>query len=342
MAVQIPELDPKHLKIELLQLIPAAHPTLYHNQRVGQFAAKLNFSEAIFEGIVNDAQALVALVIVLKCYPPQWRQKFFWDAWLAIAIQLCLSAKFEPGKVTFPCLWMRQAFDAERLVIPENVNHLLFGKDPVSNTGTYDLSMLCKADGIAFHAVGNDNPSIEGMRTRYGLDCNDDNPEEYVKNGLLMVNLIRCIGENDSSLSKNSCRGAWIAYTLKIIHHFSSINKPIIVLTEASSVLPGIYIPAVCNGDIVKAPHPSAPIQRASDHLQSIDVVSEHLSDYNPYRHRKSHQIPHFDSLVAPYDTSYHSGSSRPSRAEPWRLPLFSHHAEIISTCTARYRSKVS
>ena len=77
---------------------------------------------------INDVQALVALAIVLKCYPESWRQKFFWDAWLAITMQLCLSGGFR-GKLTFPCVWMKQAFDIERLVSPEHVQHLLFGKD---------------------------------------------------------------------------------------------------------------------------------------------------------------------------------------------------------------------
>ena len=240
------------------------------------------FTDTIFDDMVNDAQVLIALVIVLKCYPPQWRQNFFWDAWLAVTIQLCLSAKLGPDKVTFPCVWMRQAFDAERLAMsPERVQHLLFGKDPVSKTSTYGLNELCKATGIAFHAVGDDNPSIKGMKTHYGLNCDGDNPKQYISSGLFMVNLIRCIGENDESLSRNSCRGAWIAYTLKIIHHFSCKHKPVMVFTTASSALPEIYIPAVCSGDIVRVPHPSAPPEGTSDNQRNINKVCDYLKGYS-------------------------------------------------------------
>ena len=309
-VIQIPELDPRHVaKADLLQLVPSARQSLYHDHEVNQFAVKLNFSETVFEGVVNDTQVLVALVIVLKCYPLQWHQNFFWDAWLAVTIQLCLSAKLGPDKVTFPCVWMTQVFDAERLVVsPEQVRHLLFGKDPVSKTCTYDLNRLCRATGIAFHAVGDDNPSIEGMKTRYGLNCDGDNPKQYIRDGLLMINLIRCIGENDESLNRNSCRGAWIAYTLKMIHHFSCKHKPVMVFTTASSVLPEIYIPAVCSGDIVRVPHPSSPgTEGTPEHQQNIIKVHEYLNGY--YSHRPSNS---YSSRIPPaFDHPPDTGNSR-------------------------------
>lgn len=289
--IQFPELNSRYVKADCLgllqpsQLVPAADPKWYHG--VSQFTVKLNFSETIFEGTVNDAQALVALVMVLSCYPEQWRQDFFWDAWLAVTIQLCLSADLKPDKVVFPCIWIKHVFDTERLVSPEHVQCLLFGKDPVSNTSMHDLNRLCKASGIAFHAIGNDNPSIEGMKTHYGLDCDGDNPMKYCHDGLLMVNLIRCIAEDDESLGKNSCRGAWIAYTLKIIHHFSSKNKPVIVLTTASSVLPEVYIPAVCTRDLVQVPHPSVPEDIKLEHQQDMNKVRQYLSGYNKSNHKQ-------------------------------------------------------
>ena len=43
---------------------------------------------------VTGFQAILALVIVLKCYPPGWRRHFFWDAWLAVTIQLRLLTTF--------------------------------------------------------------------------------------------------------------------------------------------------------------------------------------------------------------------------------------------------------
>ena len=272
------------LQEEISQLLIKSLPALHHND---QFAISLKIrepaieklSETLFDDTVTDSQAIVALAIVLKCYPEVWRQLFFWDAWLAIILQLCLSA----GKTVFPCVWIGQVFDAERLVSPEHVRHLLFGKDPVSKTRTrYSQSQLCKATGIAFHAVGDDNPSIKGMKTYYGLDCDGDNPKQYCKDGLLMVNLIRCIGENDKSLNKNSCRSAWIAYTLKLINHFSSTDKPVILLSKAVTPLTMMYIPAVCHSCPVQVPHPSMkPEEIREDDQPNMDKVRQYLHDYS-------------------------------------------------------------
>ena len=294
-VIQIPELDPKYVKADCLgllqpnQLIPAADSKWYH--KVDQFSVKLNFSETIFEDTVSDAQVLVALVITLSCYPEQWYKNFFWDAWLTVTIQLCLLADAKQDKAILPCLWMKHIFDAERMVSPEHVQYLLFGKDPISDTHKYDLNTLSKASGIAFHAVGN---SVRGMKANYGLDCDGDNPMKYCHDGLLMVNLIRCICEDDESLAKNTLRGAWITYTLKIIHHFSRKNKPVIVLTTHSSVLPEIYIPIVCGGDLVRAPDPSMPEGVKSDQQQNIHRVRQYLSGYSRsnQKHRSHTQKP--------------------------------------------------
>ena len=235
-------------------------------------------SEILFDDTINDVQALVALAIVLKCYPESWRQKFFWDAWLAITMQLCLSGGFR-GKLTFPCVWMKQAFDVERLVSPERVQHLLFGKDPVSKTEWYGRDRLCKATGVAFYGIGNDNASIEGMKTNYGLDCRDENPIKYCKEGLIIVNLIRCIGENDRAMKDNSCRGVWMAYTLKLIHHFSGNSKPVIVLGTATSAFPRLYVPSVCTGDFVVVPHPSVDDIEVTE---DVEKVRQYLDQYKP------------------------------------------------------------
>ena len=289
-VLQIPELDTKYMKLDCVgllqphQLIPAADPKWYY--KVNQFAIKLNFSETIFEGTVNDSQALVALAIILSCYPEQWYQNFFWDAWLAVTIQLCLSADLKQDKMIFPCMWMKHVFDVERLVSPRQVKYILFGQDPLSKTHAYTLNQLCKTTGIAFHAVGNDNPAIQGMKMHYGLDCDGDNPMKYCHDGLLMVNLIRSIGEDDEPLSKNSFRGAWVAYTLKIMHHFSRKDKPVIILTTASSVLPEIYVPIVCNGNYVQAPGPCMPEDIPPHYKQNIDRVCQYLSSYRSNKHK--------------------------------------------------------
>ena len=298
-VVQIPELDPKYVKANCLgllqpnQLIPAADSKWYTKDN--QFTVKLNFSEIVFEGMVSDAQALVAMVITLSCYPEQWHQNFFWDAWLAVTVQLCVLADAQTDKTIFPCLWMKHVFDAERMVSPENIKYLLFGKDPVSNTNTYNLN----ATGIAFHAIGNDNPSIQGMKTKYGLDCDGDNPMKYCHDGLLMVNLIRCICEDDESLGKNSCRGAWIAYTLKIIHYFNGKSKPVFVLTTDSSVLPEIYIPTVCSGDLVRAPDPSMPGDITLDQQQNVNKIRQYLSGYNRPNHKQKSRAQKSSTVCA-------------------------------------------
>lgn len=69
----------------------------------GTFSVKIHteFNEILFDGEISDAQAMIALAIVLKCYPKAWHQQFFWDAWLAITMQLCVSA----GKHIFPCIY---------------------------------------------------------------------------------------------------------------------------------------------------------------------------------------------------------------------------------------------
>ena len=182
---QVPRVD-VHMKAQISQMeeklsqlfVTSLQPTLLRYNVTGNFSAKVQIEvkeldEILFNGMVSDTQALVALAIVLKCYPETWRQHFFWDAWLAITMQLGVST----GKIIFPCVWMRHIFDAERLVSPEDVQYLLFGKDPVSKASQSSPNSNPKiATGIAFHAVGNDNPSINGMKTRYGLDCDDDNP----------------------------------------------------------------------------------------------------------------------------------------------------------------------
>ena len=296
-VMEIPEFNtppsnPDDLEEKLSQLYIESLPALkWHKEApnyLENFSVKLGplqlpnmeeITEKVFDRKVNDAQALVALAVVVKCYPEKWRQIFFWDAWLAVTLQLCTLPS--DGMYVFPCVWIRQNFEAERyLSDPADVKHLLFGIDPVSKTYSYDLKVLCRATGIAFHAVGNDNRSIEGMKTHYGLNCDDDNPIKYCKNGLLMTNMVRCIRENDRSLTNNSCRRAWVAYTLRIMHYFSSSprRKPIFVLTSSSSAMTKLYIPNVCEGVYVQGPHPS--IEPREYHEDEVAEISGYLKNY--------------------------------------------------------------
>ena len=64
--------------------------------------------ETVFEGEVTDTQALLALVVALKCHPQSWR-RFVWEAWLAVTIQWFF---LENNKEIFPCQWMKQMFYA--------------------------------------------------------------------------------------------------------------------------------------------------------------------------------------------------------------------------------------
>ena len=197
-------------------------------------------------------------------------------------IQLCLLAR-DDSKLKdddiWPCIWMKQIFYAETLVEPSAVKHLLLGQDPPASTSYYE-KYLSKTTGIAFHAPGAENiPSIKEIKKRYGLNCDGNNPEQYCGNGLLMVNMIRCIPHGDHSVSKNRLRNAWIAYTLKLVHYFSSRQVPVIMLCAFPAVLPGIYIPTVCTGrNLVQAPHPTSRFTH--EYKDSMDEVCELLQNY--------------------------------------------------------------
>ena len=248
----------------------------YNNPDQFSIAFKLEeLNETVFEGNINDVEALLALVVALKCQPTSWR-RFIWDAWLAVTIQLHL---LESDKEVFPCQWMKQIFYAESLVNIENVRCLLLGQDPVSKPNqTIGLTDLRKATGIAFHAIGNDNSSIEGMNEHYGLNCFDDGPIDLCKNGRLLVNMIRCIGRNDYSVSNNSCRGAWISYTLKLAHFFTNeLKKPVIVFCKFPAALPEVYMPTACaSSNLTRVPHPA--YVRDSD-KEDCDKVKEILAN---------------------------------------------------------------
>jgi len=98
---------------------------------------------------------------------------------------------------------MKQIFYADTLVKLKDVRCLLLGQDPVSMPNeTTDLTGLRKATGIAFHGIGNDNSSIEGMKEHYGINCFDDGPIDLCKDGRFMVNMICTIGIKDWSVYK--------------------------------------------------------------------------------------------------------------------------------------------
>ena len=275
-AFQIPKLGETVYKATGSNVTKQIPFLKYNNPDQFSIAFKLEeLNETVFEGKINDVEALLALVVVLKCQPTSWR-RFIWDAWLAVTIQLHL---MESDKEVFPCQWMKQIFYAESLVNIENVCCLLMGQDPVSKPNpTIGLTDLRKATGIAFHAIGNDNSSIEGMNEHYGLNCFDDGPIDLCKNGRLLVNMIRCIGRNDYSVSNNSCRGAWISYTLKLAHFFTNeLKKPVIIFCKFPAALPEVYMPTTCaSSNLTRVPHPA--YVRDSD-KEDCDKVKEILAN---------------------------------------------------------------
>ena len=230
-------------------------------------------NETVFDGEVTDVQGLLALVVALKC---QLWKRFIWESWLAITLQWHL---LENDKEVFPCQWMKQMFYAESLVKLKDVKCLLLGQDPVSTPNeTTDLTDLRKATGIAFHGIGNDNSSIEGMKEHYEINCFDDGPIDLCKDGQVLVNMIRTIGIKDRSVSNNSCRGAWIAYTLKLAHFFSKKGKPVIVFCKFPAALPAMYMPTACIEDnLTLTSHPAYvdPVRDKED----IEKVKQVLSD---------------------------------------------------------------
>jgi len=235
----------------------------------------MDLKETIFTGDVIDMQALIALVIAVKLQPASWK-RYIWDAWLAVTIQLCL---LENEKEYFPCQWMKQIFYAETLVSPENVRCFMLGQDPVSTPNdTIGLAALRNATGIAFHGIGNDNSSIEGMYQHYGINCYDDGPIDLCKEGQLLINMIRCIGFKDYSVSNNSCRGAWAVYTLKLVHHFTKQKKPVIIFCDFPAALPAMYMPAAAIApNLTIVPHPAyVDPERDKD---AIDKVKEILAN---------------------------------------------------------------
>ena len=231
-------------------------------------------TETVFNDNVTDIHALLALIAVLKSYPcddEKW-YSFFWDAWLAVMIQWSMLVFNE---VVFPHCWMTQVFDTERLVSFDNVKCLLLGQDPVSKENTSTNTNPYEATGIAFHGVGDKNPSVEGMTKKYGINCSKDEPINRCEEGKLLVNMIRTIGKSDPSVSRNSCRGAWVAYTLKLAFSVTTQNKPVIVFNNSKfpSAMTKLYLPQVCHGGYFeRAEHP-AYVNDASPDIQIVKNI---------------------------------------------------------------------
>ena len=235
-----------------------------------------SISEKVFHDRVTISQALVALAVVAKCYPKKWHRIFFWHAWFAVTLQLCTLP--QENRSVFPYLWIQNIFDAEKYSQdPAKVNHLLFGMDPPSSRESKS-SFPELATGIAFYAVGDRNPSIKKMDTLYGLDCTGTKPIEHCRKGLLMINMIRCIYE-DEKPEANSCRRAWVAYTLKIMHYFCSLSKPkpIFVLTMTPSTMTEYYIPKVCKSGYLQGPH---PLNLKPEHNEKANPIKDILKIY--------------------------------------------------------------
>ena len=126
------------------------------------------YDTAKFHCKVTDVQAILALVVIVKCYLEDWWEHFFWDAWLAVTIQLGLMKKIISNVVDlkneiFPSFWLHQVFDAELLLEDLcTVKHIIMGNDPLSGTSLRQFKHVRRATGIAFHNV--EGKSVTGMK----------------------------------------------------------------------------------------------------------------------------------------------------------------------------------
>ena len=248
---------------------------------------------------VTDVNVLLAFIIVLKRYPENWKHLFFWDAWLAVTIQLHILGKPEyTTSEVFPSLWMDKngIFLAETLVSPKKVQCLLLGQDPVAKSML--ISKMRNATGIAFHNIGNENSSISNMNTYYNLDCSDDNPSKHCENGILMVNMIRCIFKDMKSMSENIFRKAWTAYTLKLANHFSdqTITSKIIVFCK-SDYMPDLsfkYLPKVVSPQkFMDVHHPSRVWKDENKEDPDVKEVAEYLKTLQEQNRAPMLRAPH-------------------------------------------------
>ncbi|XP_065895254.1 uncharacterized protein [Dysidea avara] len=226
------------------------------------------YESSKFRSQVTDVQAILALVVTVLCYPEDWKEHFFWDAWLAVTIQLGLMKKIDPwenrNNEVFPSQWLQYVFYAETLVErPQRVQHIIMGHDPVSKPPS-----LYGSTGIAFHNVGNGNPSVQGMK-KYGLNCDDDHPISYCEQGLLLVNMIRCICLRDESLTGNRCYDAWFVYTLKLAKYFSERRTPFLVTSSSKDYLL-TCIEKVYNNKLQRLPHPVWAKKQDENKLQEF------------------------------------------------------------------------
>ena len=187
----------------------------------------------VFTCNVTDPQALLALASTLQEYDEEWKE-FFWDAWLAVTIQLGLIEKVDyvnVNKEVFPCLWMSEVFYAERLVgSPENIKVLLMGQHPNSRESNFDhLVKLHEATGIS--NIGDNQQSVKpGINLTKSKKCSD-----YCKAGLLLVNMIRCITRNGRSIDNNDYYYAWFCYTLRLVQYCVSNNKPVVLCSSSNN-----------------------------------------------------------------------------------------------------------
>ena len=127
---------------------------------------------------------------------------------------------------------MKQVFLAERLVgIPERIKCLLMDQDAACKVYQgINLSNLHSATGIAFHNIADEHPSIVAMLDKYYLDCTGNEPEQYCRDGLLLVNMIRCIPKDSKSMTGNPYYDAWYVYSLKLAKYCGEHHKPVVVM----------------------------------------------------------------------------------------------------------------
>ena len=102
----------------------------YIPQTGGLYTVHITERGKEFTHEVTDIQVLLALVVVERCHPAEWKELFIWDSWLIVTIWLGLlktvTGSSESYSKILPHFWILKVFNAELLVgCPEKVNCLL-------------------------------------------------------------------------------------------------------------------------------------------------------------------------------------------------------------------------
>jgi len=186
-----------------------------------------------FSSTVTDLQAILSLVITIKCLPDGWKEHFFWDAWLAITIQLGLLKQIQGQNSTnevFPCLWVKEVFYEERKYSsPDKLPCLIMGTSPCSKGQNLPILRVAEIDF---------DDSL--MNVTYNQKFKD---EKYMR-----CNMVRCIGKEDMSMEESTYYDAWVVYTVKLAKYLGEKHIPCMIAAKEETNL--VKLIKMVNSDI--------------------------------------------------------------------------------------------